>query len=821
MRALPLGSYAKVRLGPFDMTGCAEPLVDPILRVWLKYDVALEQDIRLKLEPSDGGPRNRTLVKDDDVGESDGSVLFDVELDEFVGDLGLNLLFVIKTTGPGRGAGAEIERVEVVNGRNVNPINSTFSSDFNEQGNEQPVLAIDGCLDLDRDGFEDKRRDWLPTRGYWKTVEGPGRNGSGALMTTSGPDGASGEAVAAIEIEKYVDLRAMQRPRATFWIDFAEAGPNQSVFFVVEEDEDQRERIELVSMGGRDIASQGFQPFIVDLTRYGGKKDLVLSFEVDNPDGVPYAVVIDDFELAETPDNPDSMLNIATSRPYTAFFNGEQLGVGDDPGVGERFLIRPKIGKNYLGVVMDSRQDDDFVGIALEHGRQFYRSGDAGWTVFDAVADDWLNPGNSSEILISNFEDQTPFVAEDVEDQGDAWIATGAAFGAQPDSRVGRTVRAGNRDIDGHQGTSLVSSNHSNQSAKGSLFSPPFELSKPYLHFLIGGNSGPDVEAGNCVCVRVWALNAAGERITKLATFTGNNSDRLEWATWHWAAEDAIPEALGTMVQIEIADENSGKRIHADDFYLSDNAVPHGRFRTPTFHSVVGSTNATRLPFFGTRSGAREARSNEASLHFYRYEFTIVDTDDDGIPDDYDLCPSLPGPHTDTNRNGVGDQCDPCPDCENVARDGVAFADSVRSASGTFAAKYVIDEQIFETPRSARGDEATYWNSNRGSQDATWVQVELEGRHDVCVIRVLNTNHGGTYSYYTKAWRLYISEGDPDNDGLLEEIDSGDFGSLPPMTWHTTVLDPCLPANFVRFEAIEAGGKAGLNELEVYGRPLD
>ncbi|MEE2787857.1 MAG: thrombospondin type 3 repeat-containing protein, partial [Myxococcota bacterium] len=816
MRALPIGSYAKVRLGPFNLSGCAEPLVDPILRVWMRYDVAEAQDIRLKIEPAEGGPQSSILVADDVVGQSDGRVRFDFDMSDFVGDLGLYLKFIVKTSGPNRGAGVEIERVEIVNGPNVEPILGDFESDFDDGAGQRPaVLAVDGCLDLDRDGFVDPPRDWIQKRGDWSIVDGPGRGGSGAMMTVSGPVDNRGVAVSAIELARRVDLRAVKRPQARFWVDYVDAGVNQSLFFVIESPRG-KERIELVRMGGQASPSEGFQPYVIDLGRFGGQDNLAFSFEFDNPDGHAYAIVLDDFKIDEMQDHPDSLLSVVASKPYTAYLNGAVIGQGDDSATAERFLVRPKIGLNYLGIAVDSRDANDFVGAAIKHGRRTYRSGDPGWSVSDQVLDDWTSYDPGREVSIAAFEEAAPFVRGDDNPADGVWRASDTAFGDGPAAagRPGQDIVVGNQTFSGHQGDSIVSSNHGGAGATGTLTSPPIEMSKRYLHFLVGGNETSPVEGDSCACVRIWTLDENAGRTGQPELFAGDGSNRLSWARYERSSADQT-------IEIEILDSETGKWVAADDFYLSDHDAPHGAWGAATFGSVIGSSGGgSPVPFLESRFGVRSTKSGDPRRHFYRFAFEVTDEDGDGIPDDHDLCPSLSvdGPHADTDGNGVGDRCDSCVDgCRNIARDGTANAEA---SNGGYQPRFIIDGDILEAPRTASAEGANYWLAPNRQQPAI-VTLRLDVLSDVCVIRFLNTNDQGTYEHYTQEWAIGLIEGSPE-DGEVEIVAQGVERDLPPLDWHTVVLDPCKPANYVQFRALSYGGNgAGLNELEVYGQPIE
>ena len=143
----------------------------------------------------------------------------------------------------------------------------------------------------------------------------------------------------------------------------------------------------------------------------------------------------------------------------------------------------------------------------------------------------------------------------------------------------------------------------------------------------------------------------------------------LEWKSW------SVPEQfLLSDVQLEVSDRRSDGWgfVVADDFYLSDDPMPHGIWTKPVTHVNVGShNNNEEWPFFDLGQGARFVGSGIAGHRFYRLEFEVPDRDEDGIADGFDLCPDDPdAAQVDQNRSGVGDACDPCPDCEKCSLPG-------------------------------------------------------------------------------------------------------------------------------------------------------
>lgn len=69
------------------------------------------------------------------------------------------------------------------------------------------------------------------------------------------------------------------------------------------------------------------------------------------------------------------------------------------------------------------------------------------------------------------------------------WTTTGAAFGTAPATGTLPDQQA----VSGYQGTYYVNSYHGDDPTTGTLTSPAFTLSRPYLNFLVGGGDHPYV----------------------------------------------------------------------------------------------------------------------------------------------------------------------------------------------------------------------------------------------------------------------------------------------------------------------------------------
>jgi fructan beta-fructosidase len=152
----------------------------------------------------------------------------------------------------------------------------------------------------------------------------------------------------------------------------------------------------------------------------------------------------------------------------------------------------------------------------------------------------------SEDILIADFEGET---------YGE-WKAEGEAFGTGPSKG---TLR-GQMRVSGFKGKGLVNSFLKGDRTKGSLVSPPIEIERRYLTFLVGGGG----HAGK-TCMN---LLLEGKIVR---TITGNNSqpggsEELEPAFWD------VGELAGKTVTLQIVDAATGGwgHINVDHIVQSD-----------------------------------------------------------------------------------------------------------------------------------------------------------------------------------------------------------------------------------------------------------
>ena len=151
----------------------------------------------------------------------------------------------------------------------------------------------------------------------------------------------------------------------------------------------------------------------------------------------------------------------------------------------------------------------------------------------------------------------TALAAEDVllaDFEGDGygdWTAAGEAFGAGPARKGFYAQRLG-----GFRGKGLVNTFNANKDRDtGSLTSPPFAITRPYLHFLIGGGRHPGTACINLL---------VGGKVARTAT--GFDADAMRPASWD------VADLKGKQARIQILDQVAGPwgHIDIDHIVLSD-----------------------------------------------------------------------------------------------------------------------------------------------------------------------------------------------------------------------------------------------------------
>ncbi|WP_406693834.1 GH32 C-terminal domain-containing protein [Singulisphaera sp. Ch08] len=154
-------------------------------------------------------------------------------------------------------------------------------------------------------------------------------------------------------------------------------------------------------------------------------------------------------------------------------------------------------------------------------------------------------------------QDRADLVIADFEGEAyGAWTTTGTAFGPGP----ARGTLPGQMEVSGFQGKRLVNSFHGGDSSTGTLTSPPFEIQRPFLNFLIGGGKHPGQTAMELIVEGSAVRSATGPNDKPGGT------ERLDWGSWD------VAEFIGKPATLRIVDQRQGGwgHINVDQIVQSD-----------------------------------------------------------------------------------------------------------------------------------------------------------------------------------------------------------------------------------------------------------
>jgi sucrose-6-phosphate hydrolase SacC (GH32 family) len=180
--------------------------------------------------------------------------------------------------------------------------------------------------------------------------------------------------------------------------------------------------------------------------------------------------------------------------------------------------------------------------------------------------------GSAAQYFLGHFDGKR-FVAENVKpytppggdvladfegtDYG-AWRTTGTAFGTGP----ARGPTPGQRPIARYVGSGFVNSRMPDDSAVGTLTSPPFTITRKFVNMLVGGADQPRLPGLTGEATINLLVDG---RIVR--TTTGFGDDWLDWRSWN------VRELIGTSARIQIIDSAPNAHILADQITQSDRAA--------------------------------------------------------------------------------------------------------------------------------------------------------------------------------------------------------------------------------------------------------
>ncbi len=190
---------------------------------------------------------------------------------------------------------------------------------------------------------------------------------------------------------------------------------------------------------------------------------------------------------------------------------------------------------NIGSIVVPSLGIDQFIETNAPDSQRFYRATN------EVV---WSAPP-SNDVVLMDFEGANY----------GAWVTTGTAFGTGPAQGTSPNQQA----VSGYDGSGLANSYNGGDGSTGTLTSPSFVITEPYLDFLIGGGDYPGQECMNLIVSNV-----------VVTTDTGADSETLLPAQWNVSAY------IGQTATLQIVDTATGSWGHIliDEITLADTAFP-------------------------------------------------------------------------------------------------------------------------------------------------------------------------------------------------------------------------------------------------------
>ncbi len=175
---------------------------------------------------------------------------------------------------------------------------------------------------------------------------------------------------------------------------------------------------------------------------------------------------------------------------------------------------------------------------------------------------------SQDDIVIADFE----------ADNYREWIVEGNAFGTKPAQGTLPNQMA----VEGYLGKGLVNSFVGGDDSVGKLVSPPFQIQRPFINFLIGGGKHAD-QMG----VRLLVDGAVVRSATGPNDVAGG-SERLQWSSWD------VTELKDKKAVIEIVDNRRGGwgHINVDQIVQSDRHF----LPKPALREIVVNKRYLHLP---------------------------------------------------------------------------------------------------------------------------------------------------------------------------------------------------------------------------------
>ena len=205
---------------------------------------------------------------------------------------------------------------------------------------------------------------------------------------------------------------------------------------------------------------------------------------------------------------------------------------------------------NLASLIPPAAGVNQFVDAGATSAQKFYRATNG------VIASD-----QASDIVFADFEGTNY----------GAWTTTGTAFGSGP----AQGTLPGQQAVSGYQGSGLVNSYNGRDASTGTLTSPSFVISQPYIDFLIGGGNNP-----GRTCMNLLVNNVV------VRAETGANSETLTAQQWDVSA------FLGQTATLQIVDSATGGWGHI----LIDQIVFSAAVYPPLSETMALTNTLLNLP---------------------------------------------------------------------------------------------------------------------------------------------------------------------------------------------------------------------------------
>ena len=283
------------------------------------------------------------------------------------------------------------------------------------------------------------------------------------------------------------------------------------------------------------------------------------------PNQLPVSGYLGD-AFANSYHNGDASIGTLTSPTFTISNNYINFKIGGGNHINETYIrllingneVHKTTGNDDENLVWKSWNVNNYIGQNAVIEIVDNRTGSWGHLNIDHIFQ-----SNTSMLQSNTGANINGYVFQDFENGYGNWTATGNCFGTAP----ANGTLAGQQDVLGYLGNSLVNTFLNGDATTGTLTSPTFTIDSQYVSFKIGG--------GNHSQGTFIGLYINGSYVM---TSTGENTEFLDWENWDVSAY------IGQTAQLRIVDNETGGWGHINiDHILFTNEM----ITEPTAYDLV------------------------------------------------------------------------------------------------------------------------------------------------------------------------------------------------------------------------------------------